>query len=66
MRHSPKHKWYYFPRMQADQALLLKTFDTDARRARFMKFSRTAFEDPATPPGAPKRESVEVRTMAFF
>ncbi|MEQ1714371.1 MAG: CmcJ/NvfI family oxidoreductase [Hyphomicrobium sp.] len=64
MRHSPKHKWYYFPKMPADQALLLKTFDTDAKRARFM--SHSAFEDPTTPPGAPKRESIEVRTMAFF
>jgi hypothetical protein len=26
----------------------------------------TAFEDPTTPPGALKRESIEVRTMAFF
>lgn len=64
MRHSPQHKWYYFPHMKVDQALLLKTFDSDASRARFM--SHTAFEDPTTPPGAPKRESIEVRTMAFF
>ena len=26
----------------------------------------SAFEDPNTPPDAPKRESIEVRTMAFF
>ena len=26
----------------------------------------TAFEDPATPEGAPDRESIEVRTVAFF
>ena len=64
MRHSPKHKWYYFPKMRVDQALLLKTFDSDPSRARFM--SHSAFEDPTTPPGAPKRESIEVRTMAFF
>ncbi|MDE2277448.1 MAG: methyltransferase [Burkholderiales bacterium] len=65
MRWNPAHRWVYFPQMEADRALLLKTYDsaTDGR-ARFMGHS--AFEDPTTPPGAPKRESIEVRTMAFF
>lgn len=63
-RYSPKHKWYYFPLMQPDQALLLKTYDSDTARARFMAHS--AFEDPTSPPDAKKRESIEVRTMAFF
>lgn len=63
-RHSPRHKWYYFPLMQPDQALLLKTYDSDTSRARFM--AHTAFEDPTSPPDAKKRESIEVRTMAFF
>jgi hypothetical protein len=65
MRHSPLHRWYYFPHMQPTQALLLKTYDsaTDGR-ARFM--GHTAFEDPTTAPNALKRESIEVRTMAFF
>lgn len=65
MRHSPRHRWVYFPQMQASQALLLKTYDSETDgRARFM--GHTAFEDPTTPPGAMKRESIEVRTMAFF
>ena len=65
MRHAPTHRWYYFPNMQADQALLLKTYDSAADgRARFM--GHTAFEDPTTAPNAQKRESIEVRTMAFF
>ena len=65
LRHSPKHRWYYFPLMEASQALLLKTYDsmTDGR-ARFM--GHTAFEDPTSRADAPKRESIEVRTMAFF
>ncbi|WP_227753889.1 MULTISPECIES: hypothetical protein [Ramlibacter] len=51
--------------MEPDQALLLKTYDSETDgRARFMGHS--AFEDPTTPPGAPRRESIEVRTMAFF
>lgn len=65
MRYSPQHRWYYFPLMEADQAILLKTYDSETDgRARFM--GHTAFEDPTTPPGAMKRESIEVRTMAFF
>ena len=65
MRHSPEHRWYYFSNMQPDQALLLKTFDSEADgRARFM--GHTAFEDPTTRADAKKRESIEVRTMAFF
>ena len=65
MRWSPGHRWVYFPQMEAEQALLLKTYDSETDgRARFM--GHTAFEDPTALPGAPKRESIEVRTMAFF
>jgi hypothetical protein len=65
MRHSPQHKWYYFPRMTPAHALLLKTYDSETDgRARFM--GHTAFEDPTTPPNALKRQSIEIRTMAFF
>lgn len=65
MRYAPAHRWVYFPGMEAHQALLLKTYDsaTDGR-ARFMGHS--AFEDPSSPPDALRRESIEVRTMAFF
>ena len=63
MRHSPKHRWMYFPQMEPTQALLLKTYDSETDgRCRFM--GHTAFEDPTTPPGAPKRESIEVRDPA--
>lgn len=65
MRHSPKHSWYYFPRMKPSDALLLKTYDSETDgRARFMGHS--AFEDPTSPPDALKRQSIEIRTMAFF
>jgi hypothetical protein len=65
LRYSPKHRWWYFPRMQVGQALLLKTYDSETDgRARFMVHS--AFDDPTTPAGCPTRESVEIRTMAFF
>ena len=58
------HRWYYFPNMQADEALLLKCFDSALDRARFT--AHTAFEDETSPSDAPARESIEVRTLAFF
>jgi glutathione S-transferase len=65
MRYSPKHKWWYFPKMTPDQVVLLKTYESETDgRARFV--GHTAFEDPTSPPDAPFRESIEIRTMAFF
>lgn len=60
-----QHRWYYFPQMQADEALLIKTFDsgTDGR-ARFSV--HTAFEDPSAPADAAPRESIETRAFLFF
>jgi len=65
MRHSSAHRWWYFPKMTPENVVLLKTYDSETDgRARFLGHS--AFEDPATPPDAPTRESIEIRTMAFF
>jgi hypothetical protein len=65
MRHSSAHRWWYFPRMTPQNVILLKTYDSETDgRARFLGHS--AFEDPNTPPDAPVRESIEIRTIAFF
>lgn len=63
--YNPNHEWYYFPFMARDEALVFKVFDsaTDGR-ARFTAHS--AFTDPASPPDAAPRESIEMRTIAFF
>lgn len=63
--YNPEHRWYYFPKMQRDEAIVFKTFDsaTDGR-ARWTAHS--AFDDPTSPPDAPPRESIEMRTLAFF
>jgi hypothetical protein len=60
----PEHRWYYAPQMRADEALLLKCYDsrTDGR-ARFAPHS--AFTDPTAPPDAPPRESIEIRALVF-
>lgn len=64
LRFNPEHRWFYFPNMHADEAMLLKCFDSDGGRARFT--AHTAFDDPTSPADAAARESIEVRTLAFF
>lgn len=63
--HNPAHKWFYFPQMTRNEALVFKVFDSDASKpSRFTAHS--AFDDPTTPPNAPPRESIETRCFAFF
>jgi hypothetical protein len=65
LKYSPAHRWYYFPKMRRDEALVFKVYDSEKDgRARFTP--HTSFEDPATPPGAPPRQSIEARALAFF
>ncbi len=65
LKYSPRHRWFYFPEMRRDEAIVFKVYDsaTDGR-ARFTP--HTSFDDPATPPGAPPRQSIEARALAFF
>jgi hypothetical protein len=65
VRYNPRHRWFYFPRMRRDEALLIKCFDS-ARDGRARLAVHTAFEDPASPANARPRESIEVRAFAFF
>jgi hypothetical protein len=61
--HRPAHRWWYFPDMNAGEALLFKLHDTDHSVA--WRAPHTAFHDEAAA-GAHPRESVEIRTVAFF
>ncbi len=63
--YNPRHRWVYYPRMDRNEALLIKGYDSlDDGRARFAL--HTAFDDPTTPPNAAPRESIEVRALVFF
>jgi hypothetical protein len=64
LTYSPRHHWWYVPDMALDEALLIKCYDSREDVARFTP--HTAFENPQTRPGAPPRESIEFRTIAFF
>ena len=63
--YNPDHRWFYFPKMRRDEALLLKCYDsTTDGRARFTAHS--AFDDPTAPKNAAPRKSIEVRTLISY
>jgi hypothetical protein len=65
LKYSPRHRWYYFPRMHRDEAIVFKVYDSEKDgRARFTP--HTSFDHPGTPSGAPPRQSIEARALAFF
>ncbi|HYC65310.1 MAG TPA: CmcJ/NvfI family oxidoreductase, partial [Reyranellaceae bacterium] len=63
--YNPDHRWYYFPKMTRNEAIIIKNYDSmKDGRARFSLHS--AFEDPTSPPNPKPRQSIEVRALAFF
>jgi hypothetical protein len=65
LTYNPAHRWYWFPRMRRDEALVFKVYDSmKDGRARWT--AHTAFKDPTAPQNARPRESIEIRTLAFF
>ncbi|MGA7327067.1 MAG: CmcJ/NvfI family oxidoreductase, partial [Rhodomicrobium sp.] len=63
--YNPRHRWYWLPNMRPEEALVFKVYDSSKDgRARWS--AHTAFDDPASPPHARPRESIEIRTLAFF
>src|SRR6476660_8579293 len=65
LKYSPRHRWFFFPQLRRDEAIVFKVYDSlKDGRARFTP--HTSFQDPATPPGAAPRQSIEARALAFF
>lgn len=59
---SPGQRWMYVPEMVPEEALLIRTYDSDADSpARFVLHS--AFDDPQARPGAAPRRSIELRAL---
>lgn len=63
--YNPNQRWYYFPRMQTDEVVLIRCFDS-ARQGAARFSAHGAFDDPNTPQNAPPRESIETRALVFF
>lgn len=69
LAHAPEQRWYWAPHMQRDEVLLIKGWDSlDDGRAKFTPHG--AFQIPGNTagesPGAPARESIEVRAFLVF
>ncbi len=59
------HRWYWFPRLRPDEALLLKIHDSlEQGVARYT--AHTAFEDPTGSQEARPRRSIELRALLFW
>ncbi len=65
VRANPEHRWYYYPHLRPEEALLLKVYDSRANGVA-RAGAHTAFDDPTTPPEAPPRRSIELRALVFF
>jgi hypothetical protein len=63
--HSGGQRWFYFSRMQRDDTMLLKCFDS-ARDGRTRYTAHTGFANRHAPENTPPRESIEVRTLLRF
>jgi hypothetical protein len=63
LSHHPSHRWWYFSNMDVDDALLFKFHDSD--HSRTWRCPHSAFHDPSFA-NANVRESIEVRTVAFW
>lgn len=65
LRHHPRQRWYYFPRMRPFEALVFKVYDSgNDASVRFTP--HTSFSHTDTKPDDPPRRSIEVRTIAFL
>jgi hypothetical protein len=62
--YNPAHAWTYFHGMQFDEVLLFKQYDSAEAMACYTPHA--AFAHPATPPGTPPRESIEIRCLLIF
>ena len=63
--YNPAHRWYYFPKLRPDEALLLKIYDSREDGAARLT-AHTAFEDPTTSKNAAPRRSIELRALVFW
>ncbi len=62
-RYNPNHEWYHLSGMAPDEVVLFMNYDS--RRVGAWRVPHAGFRDPTCPATRP-RESIEVRTVAYF
>lgn len=58
-------QWFYFPRMQSNEMLVFKQYDSMCPQSNLRCVYHGAIEDPRARPNAPLRETIEVRVLAL-
>lgn len=68
LRHNPDQRWYYFPKMTADELLVFKLAEywKDDPGAHPQNCFHSAFVDPTAPADAEERQSCEHRVGVLF
>lgn len=65
LAHRREHRWYYASEMKREEAFLIKGWDSsDPNGSHFSPHG--AFQLPNQDPGAPPRESIEIRTFVII
>ncbi|KAJ7463689.1 hypothetical protein FB451DRAFT_1265226 [Mycena latifolia] len=66
VKYNPNQKWTYFSGVTPEELILIKCYDSLQDGSVALYTPHTAFKDPATPEGAPLRESIELRALVFY
>ena len=61
---SDSHKWYFYPKMNRDEVVMFKTYDSNENP--FMPTLHSAFDDLSCDSKVSPRESIEVRAICLF
>lgn len=62
--HDPGHRWFWYPDLTMDEAIIFKTHDSLAGVA--CSVPHVAFDDPCSPQDAAPRVSIEMRAIAYW
>lgn len=65
VRANTQHRWYYYPQLRPQEAILLKIYDSGSGSVA-RAGAHTAFDDPSARVEAPPRRSIELRALVFF
>lgn len=65
MTYNPDNRWYYVSDLRRDEAILLKTYESDPKNYGGVS-GHSAFVNPNAPADAEPRQSIETRAFAFF
>ncbi len=65
LTYNPEQRWYYFPKMETNEVVLLKCFDSlEDGTAKWT--CHGSFQPPDIPINARPRQSIEIRTLYFY